>query len=1695
MLKRIFAFILCLTVMLTVLPLPSMVQVRAAELSGSEVEDLSDLGQLLGQASKQEQETPAEEYPGGYDLLGLEVVSKVATVEYVAQEDATVIVAVYSEDGRQMLASGNAPALAEATTVEVTLTGSVPSYFQVAAYLVRTVDLSPLCSPYQSSRYTKDMQTLLKSKVSSYPKARVINLDEDNTTNFMVLQEGITQTKTTEAENIFTSLDRENKHYVIENADATVTALQPGDTFVHNYAEGDWIIAKVESVTVDGTTVTIQGAAPNVKEVFSHVKIEAAGSVEDLEIDGSTMGDNVTYLGITELDEQTGKPPVATRSSSGEVEVTKKIKVMSFELDLEAKAESGNVSVTAESEMLIWLGMELEHQFYYVNDYTYTENRAVPALFVEGKLEGEITGAMFKLPEVKWYPVFGVEVGFEPALCAELSGEAEASITARYTSQLYYDEAAKGLRRSAPALNVQADSDVDGELFFGIDMNPTVEVLEGILFDADVTAMVGLFFSGEAKGTKHGDVSQPPEDGERPDELHSCEDCIAGEIHAGVKLGFEVDVAGADLVATGEFQLLYYKLADFYCCNTCAGVHATMGMGLCPERRFLVTAEALDAQGDPIPSRIVVATKDDEALEMGTTNENGVVSNYIPSGSYTFGVFGVSKTTESVMITGAGKVRIDGSNLFFSPTNPGSAMSPILEKVLDAGELVASGSCGEDATWTITEGGLLEVRGTGAVTTADWKSQSVKPRVAIFHEGITELGDGLFSYESSLFSVALPNTLQAIGSSTFYYTSITSVVIPNGVTKIGASAFGGCSDLVSVTFSDNLKELGGSAFYNCRSLDNVILPRGLTRIEDGTFSGCGALTEISVPNTVTAIGQRAFQNCNALTKITIHKQVAEIGDYAFYSTNLLNVQLEDTVKTLGSAAFACCKNLQSIRLPSKMETIPTNLLSDCSSLLSISIPSTVTVIGARAFQGCAALTAVRIPDNVKEIENYAFSGCTNLETVSLPAQLEKLSERTFHECESLTAISIPDTVQQIEEGVFFGCESLPSIGIPEGVTKVSDQLFYGCTSLASVDLPTTVTEIGNYGFYGCGFAELEIPGHINKLGWYAFANCAKLESIVIPGTITEIPMYCFTECASLVSVDIPESVTQIDTAAFNECASLRSIEIPKNVDKIADFLFNGCISLESVTVSQDITDIGKAAFQECASLTSFDIPETVTSIKSYAFYGSGLESVEIPEGVSALEDSTFAKSENLHTAKLPSTVQTLDYDVFFGCVSLESVNIPQGITEIPYRCFFDCASLKEIYLPDGLASIGHYGFKGCTSLEDVRIPDSLTSFGDSAFSECSSLQEIYIPEGVTSIGDSAFIACEALSFVTIPKTVTYLGTFAFVGCDSLVAAYFEGDAPGALVRAWFAGLEMTVYYPAGNATWTKEVMDSCETELITPKLTWVAYTPEVSQSVAAAANAIAVKAAAPAWVEEPKAAEQAALEAEAEAPATRRVIGGTYTQEEIEGETVKTASFENLNPGQSYLMLAVVNVEAEPLLAPANLLYVTQVMAGEDGTVTQSYIQRTETELSFVMLCGASDEDLKDANVTFPAMTASDQEKAVNPVVEYNGRRLTEGVDYRLEGAVSYTKAGTYSCTIRGINGFTGTVQCTYIVEDCLAGDVNEDSMVTDADAVYLLRYTLFPESYPVSQDADYTGDGLVTDADAVYLLRHTLFPESYPLA
>ena len=67
-------------------------------------------------------------------------------------------------------------------------------------------------------------------------------------------------------------------------------------------------------------------------------------------------------------------------------------------------------------------------------------------------------------------------------------------------------------------------------------------------------------------------------------------------------------------------------------------------------------------------------------------------------------------------------------------------------------------------------------------------------------------------------------------------------------------------------------------------------------------------------------------------------------------------------------------------------------------------------------------------------------------------------------------------------------------------------------------------------------------------------------------------------------------------------------------------------------------------------------------------------------------------------------------------------------------------------------------------------------------------------------------------------------------------------------------------------------------------------------------------------------------------------------------------------------------------------------------------------------------------------------------------------------------------------------------ISSVMRGDVNGDNSVDSDDAIYLLYYTLLPDTYPVNQNGDMNADGSVDSDDAIYLLYYTLLPDSYPL-
>lgn len=147
------------------------------------------------------------------------------------------------------------------------------------------------------------------------------------------------------------------------------------------------------------------------------------------------------------------------------------------------------------------------------------------------------------------------------------------------------------------------------------------------------------------------------------------------------------------------------------------------------------------------------------------------------------------------------------------------------------------------------------------------------------------------------------------------------------------------------------------------------------------------------------------------------------------------------------------------------------------------------------------------------------------------------------------------------------------------------------------------------------------------------------------------------------------------------------------------------------------------------------------------------------------------------SVNIPQGVSSINNRTFYGCSSLVSVDIPQGVTRIGESAFRDCIRLESLSTPSTVTSIGNYAFSGCSGLATINIPQGVTSISNGTFSGCSSLTAIDISSNITAIGAGAFSGCSSLRHVTIPPSVTSLATDAFTDCTGIIKAAYPDRFP------------------------------------------------------------------------------------------------------------------------------------------------------------------------------------------------------------------------------------------------------------------------------------------------------------------------------
>lgn len=225
----------------------------------------------------------------------------------------------------------------------------------------------------------------------------------------------------------------------------------------------------------------------------------------------------------------------------------------------------------------------------------------------------------------------------------------------------------------------------------------------------------------------------------------------------------------------------------------------------------------------------------------------------------------------------------------------------------------------------------------------------------------------------------------------------------------------GNAKLGAIKFFDNTAAVAAGAFKGCPALTETVIPTGVAEIGAETFEGCTALAAVNIPSSVTAVGAKAFNGCTALTDIALNS-VKTIGTEAFAGSGL--AQASVSAETLGERAFSNCVSLTSASL-SKMTSIPTGCFAGCVKLAAMTIPNSVTEIGANAFDGCSALASATLGTGVKSLGASAFANCA-LTSLVLPDQLTTLGNGAFRNNPAIAKITFGAGIAAVGNNVFAG---------------------------------------------------------------------------------------------------------------------------------------------------------------------------------------------------------------------------------------------------------------------------------------------------------------------------------------------------------------------------------------------------------------------------------------------------------------------------------------------------------------------------------------------------------------------------------------------------------------------------------------------------------------------------------------------------
>ncbi|SFB86167.1 Leucine rich repeat-containing protein [Ruminococcus albus] len=81
------------------------------------------------------------------------------------------------------------------------------------------------------------------------------------------------------------------------------------------------------------------------------------------------------------------------------------------------------------------------------------------------------------------------------------------------------------------------------------------------------------------------------------------------------------------------------------------------------------------------------------------------------------------------------------------------------------------------------------------------------------------------------------------------------------------------------------------------------------------------------------------------------------------------------------------------------------------------------------------------------------------------------------------------------------------------------------------------------------------------------------------------------------------------------------------------------------------------------------MPSSLRELSAGAFANTSIKEIELPEGMTKIDDFAFAFSYQLEKVTLPDSIEEIDEGAFYSCPKLKEINVPEGLKKIRSNAF------------------------------------------------------------------------------------------------------------------------------------------------------------------------------------------------------------------------------------------------------------------------------------------------------------------------------------------------------------------------------------------------------------------------------------------